>query len=116
MCANVSVLFSKKDIEAIKTGKVPWLTAVKLARMSPKAYKHFSGYLWFEDFVVSLPGPHTCSPTLQHDRVMAYGRQRMREIHGETQGERKELIDKSKPKAVVTPSGHIFTNDDLIAL
>ncbi|KAL6922222.1 hypothetical protein ACHAPO_002979 [Fusarium lateritium] len=116
MSPNHSVLFNRRDIQAIKEGDIQWLVAVKLARLSPKAYKYFSTYLWFEDFVASLPGPNNRSPTKQYDRVMAYGRQRMQEIRQEMEREREELMQKSKPKAVVTPSGHVFKNDDLIAL
>ncbi|RGP59012.1 hypothetical protein FSPOR_11634 [Fusarium sporotrichioides] len=113
---NVSVLFNKREIQAIKDDKICWLIAIKLARLSPQAYKYFSTYLWFEDFVAGLPGPYTPSPKIQHQRVMGFGRRKMDEIRIKTKRERIELMLKSEFTAAVTPGEHVFSDDDLIAL
>ncbi|EKJ72400.1 hypothetical protein NXS19_004190 [Fusarium pseudograminearum] len=113
---NISVLFTKRDIRAITNGDIHWLVAVKLARLSPRAYLYFSTFLWFDDFVASLPGAYSRTPQHQYERVMAFGRHKMQEIHIRTKREREELMQKSNAAAAVTPSGHVFGDDDLIAL
>ncbi|KAM0365714.1 hypothetical protein ACHAO7_008112 [Fusarium culmorum] len=113
---NVSVLFTKRDIRAITNGDIHWLVAVKLTRLSPRAFLYFSTFLWFDDFVASLPGPYSRTPQHLYERVMAFGRHKMQEIHIRTKREREELMQKSNAAAAVTPSGHVFCDDNLIVL
>ncbi|GKU03666.1 hypothetical protein FLAG1_06255 [Fusarium langsethiae] len=113
---NVSVLFNKREIQAMKDGKIYWLIAIKLARLSPQAYKYYSTYLWFEDFIAGLPGPYSPSPKVQHQRIMEFGRQKMDEIRIKIERERIELMLKPGSTAAVTPGEHVFNDGDLIAM
>ncbi|CAG7555923.1 unnamed protein product [Fusarium equiseti] len=107
-------VFTDFEEQVMSAGRNSESIVQKLKTITFEEFEYLSMFQFFEEFIVSLPGKPTSSAMERFRRMMNFANAKV--VVYQLRAEIKIAEDWEQRRRVVTPSGHVFHGDDLIAL